>query len=61
MKDQRRQAGDGRGAVAGLQFEQWPHVALVSTYCADHAVADSACSATAYMTGIKGNKARQHI
>ena len=47
--------------MAGLQFEQWPHVALVSTYCADHAVADSACSSTAYMTGIKGNKARQHI
>ena len=39
-----------------LEFESWPHTALVKTYCSDHLVADSACSATAYMTGIKGRK-----
>ena len=28
----------------------------VASSCSDHLVADSACSATAYMTGIKGRK-----
>ena len=55
-----------------LEFEEWPNTALIKTYCrslhckrnivfrhptcSDHLVADSACSATAYMTGIKGRK-----
>ena len=43
--------------TGGLRFEDFPHLALVRTYCADHTMADSACSATAYLGGVKGNKA----
>ena len=42
--------------TGGLRFEHFPRLALVRTYCADHTVADSACSATAYLCGVKGNK-----
>ena len=36
-----------------LTFEQFPNSALIKTYCSDHIVADSACSATAYLSGVK--------
>ena len=56
LKEQRlRDAGEEM--TGGLRFEDFPHLALVRTYCADHTVADSACSATAYLGGVKGNKA----
>lgn len=32
---------------------QW--IGVLQTYCVDSQVADSACSATAYLTGVKGN------
>merc|ERR1719348_1469248 len=52
-----------KGQAAGLQggeqdilsFEEFPHVALSRTYCVDSQVADSACSSTAYLGGVKGH------
>ncbi|KAL5244726.1 hypothetical protein ACI65C_012136 [Semiaphis heraclei] len=38
-----------------LSFEKFPFTGLSKTYCVDSQVADSACSATAYLTGVKGN------
>lgn len=38
-----------------LSFEKFPHFGLSKTYCTDSQVADSACSATAYLNGVKGN------
>jgi len=37
-----------------LDFEKFQHVGLVKTYNVDKQVADSAGSATAYLTGVKG-------
>lgn len=44
-----------RGEESQLSFEKFSHVGLSKTYCADGQVADSACSATAYLCGVKGN------
>lgn len=38
-----------------LSFEKFPYTGSVKTYCIDAQVADSACTATAYLTGVKGN------
>lgn len=38
-----------------LSFEKFPHFGLSKTYCIDSQVADSGCSATAYLSGVKGN------
>lgn len=38
-----------------LSFEKFPYTGLSKTYCANTQVADSACSATAYLSGIKAN------
>ncbi|XP_017781185.1 PREDICTED: membrane-bound alkaline phosphatase-like [Nicrophorus vespilloides] len=38
-----------------LSFEEFPYTGLSKTYCVDTQVADSACSATAYLCGIKAN------
>ena len=38
-----------------LTFEKFPHFGLSKTYCVDSQVADSGCSATAYLTGVKNN------
>lgn len=40
-----------------LTFESFPHIGLSKTYCFDKQTADSACSATAYLTGVKANYA----
>lgn len=45
------------GEETQLSFEEFPDVGLVKTYCVDKQVADSACSATAYLTGVKANYA----
>lgn len=45
------------GEQAKLSFEEFTNVALSRTYCVDSTVADSACSATAYLGGVKGNRA----
>ncbi|CAH0563811.1 unnamed protein product [Brassicogethes aeneus] len=38
-----------------LPFDEFPHTGLSMTYCVDSQVADSACSATAYLGGVKAN------
>ena len=38
-----------------LSFEQFPYTGSVKTYCVDAQVADSACTATAYLSGVKTN------
>ncbi|XP_062558480.1 alkaline phosphatase-like [Armigeres subalbatus] len=38
-----------------LSFEQFPYVATAKTYCVDRQVADSACSVTAFLSGVKTN------
>ncbi|ODN06286.1 Membrane-bound alkaline phosphatase [Orchesella cincta] len=43
------------GEEAELNFERFPNVALSKTFCMDSQVADSACSATAYLSGTLGN------
>ncbi|KAF2892581.1 hypothetical protein ILUMI_13594 [Ignelater luminosus] len=40
-----------------LSFEKMPFTGLSKTYCVDRQVADSACSATAYLCGVKANEA----
>ncbi|XP_016968394.1 membrane-bound alkaline phosphatase [Drosophila biarmipes] len=36
-------------------FEGFPYTGLSKTYCVNRQVADSACTATAYLGGVKGN------
>ena len=38
-----------------LSFEKFPHFGLSKTYCVDAQVADSACTSTAYLNGVKAN------
>ncbi|XP_058178314.1 membrane-bound alkaline phosphatase-like [Anopheles ziemanni] len=45
------------GEESMLSFEEFPDVGLVKTYCVDKQVADSACTATAYLCGVKANYA----
>lgn len=41
------------GEEEQLYFDRFPYTALSRTYCTDAQVADSACSATAYLCGVK--------
>nr|CAH0106153.1 unnamed protein product [Daphnia galeata] len=41
------------GEEEELYFDRFPYAALSKTYCTDIQVADSACTATAYLCGIK--------
>ncbi|XP_049779154.1 membrane-bound alkaline phosphatase-like [Schistocerca cancellata] len=43
------------GEEAQLSFERFPYAGLSKTYCVDAQVADSACSSTAYLCGVKAN------
>ncbi|XP_066139870.1 membrane-bound alkaline phosphatase-like [Euwallacea fornicatus] len=43
------------GEEKSLSFEEFPFTGLSKTYCVDHQTADSACSATAYLGGVKAN------
>ncbi|PSN45949.1 hypothetical protein C0J52_16536 [Blattella germanica] len=43
------------GEESQLSFEKFPFTGLSKTYCVNSQVADSACSATAYLGGVKGN------
>ncbi|XP_045772643.1 membrane-bound alkaline phosphatase-like [Maniola jurtina] len=43
------------GEELKLSFETFPFTGLAKTYCVDHNVADSACSGTAYFSGVKAN------
>ncbi|EDW72786.1 uncharacterized protein Dwil_GK16996 [Drosophila willistoni] len=50
--------GQLRGIVGErnrLEFEKFNHVGLSKTYCANKQVSDSACTASAYLSGIKAN------
>lgn len=38
-----------------LSFDTFPHYGLAKTYCVDMQTADSACTATAFLSGIKTN------
>lgn len=38
-----------------LSFEEFPYVGLTKTYCVNYQVPDSACTATALLSGIKTN------
>lgn len=38
-----------------VYFETFPYFGLSKTYCVNRQVADSACTATAYLGGVKGN------
>ncbi|XP_054285830.1 membrane-bound alkaline phosphatase-like [Macrosteles quadrilineatus] len=47
---------EGRsGEESVLSFEKFPWTGLSKTYCVNSQVADSACSATAYLGGVKAN------
>lgn len=50
------QRNGNAGEETELSFEKFPYVGLSKTYCVDKQVADSACSATAYLGGVKANK-----
>ncbi|XP_061398595.1 membrane-bound alkaline phosphatase-like [Musca vetustissima] len=52
LKGQRK---NHNGEEDALSFEKFPHMALSKTYCANAQVPDSACTATAYLCGIKAN------
>lgn len=43
------------GEELELSFEKFPHFGLSKTYCVDRQVSDSACTATAYLSGVKAN------
>lgn len=45
------------GEEKSLSFQEFPYVATVKTYCVDYQVPDSACTATAYLSGVKNNYA----
>ena len=38
-----------------LEFEKFPFTGLAKTYCVNYQIPDSACTATAFLTGIKNN------
>lgn len=48
-------ATDPIGEKAHLAFENFPFTGLAKTYCVDMQTADSACTATAYLSGVKTN------
>ncbi|KAJ8923109.1 hypothetical protein NQ315_001662 [Exocentrus adspersus] len=43
------------GEEVELSFETLPYAGLSKTYCVDAQTADSACTATAYLAGVKNN------
>lgn len=45
------------GEEKKLHFEDFPFTASSKTYCVDKQVSDSACTATAYLSGVKANDA----
>ncbi|GLV40785.1 Alkaline phosphatase 1 [Carabus blaptoides fortunei] len=53
---QTQKLGRTSGEESRLSFEEFPFIGLSKTYCVDRQVADSACSATAYLCGVKANE-----
>ncbi|VVD00215.1 unnamed protein product, partial [Leptidea sinapis] len=52
LGQRRRQLGE----EAELFFETFPTSGMIKTYCVNAQIADSACSATAYLCGVKANQ-----
>ncbi|XP_038222682.1 membrane-bound alkaline phosphatase-like, partial [Zerene cesonia] len=50
------QRNNQTGEEAQLSFEAFPTAGLAKTYCVDAQIADSACTATAYLCGVKANR-----
>ncbi|KAK4883444.1 hypothetical protein RN001_006763 [Aquatica leii] len=50
------QRNNKTGEETFLSFEKFPFTGLSKTYCVDRQVADSACSSTAYLGGVKANE-----
>ncbi|XP_053612177.1 membrane-bound alkaline phosphatase-like isoform X1 [Plodia interpunctella] len=46
---------DRTGEEEELFFESFPGLGLAKTYCVNQQIADSACTATAYLCGVKNN------
>ncbi|KPJ11777.1 Membrane-bound alkaline phosphatase [Papilio machaon] len=44
------------GEESQLAFETFPTVGLTKTYCINGQIADSSCTATAYLCGVKANR-----
>ncbi|CAG4973231.1 unnamed protein product [Parnassius apollo] len=44
------------GEESQLAFEAFPTVGLAKTYCVNAQIADSACTASAYLCGVKANR-----
>lgn len=43
------------GEEIALPMEAFPHMGMARTYCVDYQVPDSACTSTAYLSGVKAN------
>lgn len=43
------------GEELTLELEKFDHMAMSRTYCVNYQVADSACTSTAYLSGVKAN------
>ncbi|XP_071775723.2 alkaline phosphatase-like [Centroberyx gerrardi] len=52
----RGQLAGGLGEEYSLNMDSFPYSGLVKTYCTDVQVPDSACTATAFLCGVKTNK-----
>ncbi|XP_049875870.1 membrane-bound alkaline phosphatase-like [Pectinophora gossypiella] len=50
------QRSNRTGEETDLYFETFPTVGLAKTYCVDAQIADSACTGTAYLCGVKANR-----
>ncbi|OWR49944.1 alkaline phosphatase [Danaus plexippus plexippus] len=50
------QRNNKTGEEAHLSFEMFHTVGLAKTYCVDSQIPDSACTATAYLCGVKANR-----
>jgi alkaline phosphatase len=44
------------GEEVYLSYEKFPHLGMVKTYCVNVQVPDSACTATAFLAGVKNNR-----
>ncbi|XP_058835963.1 membrane-bound alkaline phosphatase-like [Topomyia yanbarensis] len=45
------------GEEKQFAFDKFPYTGMSKTYCVDYQVPDSACTSTAYLSGVKGNYA----
>lgn len=43
------------GEESSLSFEEFPNMGMAKTYCVDTQVPDSACTGTAFLSGVKAN------